>query len=60
MSEAPIYRAINMTVRCTKCGAVGINSCDCWEECKCGWTKERGGKCSNPQCKEPKKAPDHE
>jgi hypothetical protein len=41
-------RLIDMAVRCLKCGAAGIGTCACWEECSCGWTTEAGTVCSNP------------
>jgi len=35
---------------CVKCGSLGVGTCDCWEPCPCGWTKERGEECNNPEC----------
>lgn len=49
--RAPINRMIDAVVRCTKCGAKGLFTCDCWERCSCGWSAERGKICGNPQTK---------
>ena len=35
--------------KCTICGQSG--NCDCWEDCQCGWKKERNKSCGNPRCK---------
>ena len=35
-------------LRCTKCGATKEAGCDCWEQCSCGWTAEKGMPCGNP------------
>lgn len=48
MSESPIEKMIRAAVSCTKCGTKGFGNCGCWEKCSCGWTKEVGGKCNNP------------
>lgn len=34
---------------CSKCGAEGIGTCDCWEHCSCGWWAEKGKPCGNPK-----------
>ena len=36
------------SMKCTLCGA-GMGNCDCWEQCTCGWTAEKGKPCSNPK-----------
>ena len=33
-------------MRCTKCDALA-GTCDCWVECRCGWSYAKGGKCPN-------------
>lgn len=38
---------IQSVVRCTLCGA-GYGACDCWTQCSCGWTAEKGKPCNNP------------
>lgn len=32
-------------LRCTKCLQ---SKCNCWEQCSCGWSAERGTVCTNP------------
>ena len=39
---------IHASVRCVKCGAKGVGTCDCWVKCPCGWTKGRDEPCGNP------------
>jgi len=46
----PIDRLITSRVHCTRCGAQGVGTCDCWVQCACGWTKGRGEECGNPNC----------
>ena len=46
----PIDKLITSSVRCTRCGAQGVGTCDCWVQCACGWTKGRGEECGNPNC----------
>ena len=46
-SSSPVDRMIDAAVKCTKCGA-GYGRCDCWTQCRCGWSYERGGQCRNP------------
>ena len=38
-------------MRCTKCDA-SAGDCDCWEQCTCGWSFERGVDigCANREC----------
>lgn len=46
--RSPIERLIDAAcMKCAKCGA-RMGTCDCWEECPCGWTTEKGGQCGNP------------
>ena len=48
MSLSPLERMIDKAcMTCTKCGAKA-GTCDCWTECRCGWTYERGGECPGP------------
>jgi|GEM_PF-4687050 len=46
---SPLTNAILTNVRCVKCGARGVVTCDCWEQCDCGWLRETGGDCANPE-----------
>jgi len=46
-SSEPVNRMIDAVVKCTKCGA-GYGQCECWTQCRCGWSYERGGQCRNP------------
>ncbi len=41
-----LFSKANM--RCTKCAAP-MGDCDCWEQCSCGWTAEKGMPCRNPR-----------
>ena len=34
-------------MRCTKCDAPW-RTCDCWTECRCGWSYPTGTACRNP------------
>ena len=34
-------------MKCCKCGA-DAGKCDCWTECSCGWSAEKGQPCNNP------------
>lgn len=37
--RSPLARMIDAVVRCALCGVQGVNTCDCWIECKkCGMT----------------------
>jgi hypothetical protein len=44
----PIEEMIDSVVKCLKCGAAGIGTCDCWEECSCGWYADKEKPCGNP------------
>lgn len=48
--KAVINSLIDKAVVCSKCGARGVNSCACWVECPCGWLREDGFECDNPEC----------
>ena len=41
-------------IKCVKCDAK-MGCCNCWAECSCGWSYERGvdTKCNNPECNKP-------
>lgn len=49
-ASSPIGRLISRTACCTRCGAIGVGACGCWEKCHCGWTRSAGGVCGNPAC----------
>lgn len=42
-------KMIESSVCCALCGTRGRGNCDCWEQCSCGWTVQRGGECTNPE-----------
>ena len=44
-----LRRMINSTVRCTRCGAKGYGTCDCWRQCSCGWMAAKDEPCGNPK-----------
>ena len=45
----PLKRMIGMAnLVCNMCGSKA-GTCDCWEQCSCGWTAERGKPCRNPK-----------
>lgn len=53
MAKSPIEALFDKTkMKCTICGKA---KCDCWVECKCGWSFEKNTKCNNPDCKKSKK-----
>lgn len=45
---SPLDRMIDASVRCLKCGAKGVGTCDCNERCSCGWIADKGQPCRNP------------
>lgn len=47
---AAFVRGDNSRMRCTICKAQ-MGKCDCWIECSCGWSYEKGTSCRNPKCK---------
>lgn len=52
MSLSAIERLIDASVRCHKCHQ-GINDCECYEKCSCGWSFDKGSRCRNPMHWEP-------
>lgn len=52
----PIDKMITSSVRCTRCGARGVGTCNCWAECACGWLHATGEACRNPKCSQHTKA----
>jgi hypothetical protein len=46
-AKSPIDRLIDAGMHCVKCGQK-MGTCDCWDQCPCGWSFERGGQCANP------------
>lgn len=48
MGNDLLSRAINACVRCVRCGALGVFTCDCHERCSCGWFADKGQPCGNP------------
>ena len=48
MTKSPIDILMDKVEwECTICGAAA-GTCDCWTECRCGLSYEKGGKCRNP------------
>lgn len=37
-------------MRCTICETSTKVGCDCWTECSCGWSFQKGTSCNNPEC----------
>ena len=44
-----LSRAIDAVMSCLKCGALGVDTCACWEKCSCGWRNSPGEFCRNPE-----------
>lgn len=42
-------------LRCTICDAK-MGQCDCWRECACGWSYQKGTACRNPAHRGKKKS----
>ena len=49
MADSPLEKMIMANVVCTICGA-RPGACDCWTQCKCGWSFRKGTSCRNPEC----------
>jgi len=47
MKDSAVMTAIDLVVRCVKCGAP-LGGCTCWIRCWCGWHHDRAERCANP------------
>lgn len=54
--RSPVLVAVDAAVRCARCGAPGVDACDCWVKCPCGWRYARGERCANPSHPPPRRA----
>jgi len=53
----PNPKTASPTMRCTVCNAA-MGQCDCWTDCRCGWSYRKGGECRNPVHQSEKARPD--